>query len=169
MKATKLGCVVGFGLLALTIMACSTNESVVQERETTPAANETKAPPPQSGGPTPPRPPEYMVQQILGQKVLNHPQVAPYLHTEVPANLPLTVHAVTGLDQGASRLTAGGQPVRVTPTANEARFRFTARERPAPARARIRFEIPDEGVVGHIDLELRDYVWSCIDAQVAEQ
>ncbi len=50
-------------------------------------------------GPTPPRPPEPMVQQILGQNVLDHPRVRPYLHTEVATNLPLTVHAVSGLEQ----------------------------------------------------------------------
>lgn len=110
-----------------------------------------------------------MVQQILGQKVLDHPQVTPYLHTEVAANLPLKVHAVSGLDQGASRLTAGGQQVQVMPTANTARFRFTSRERLAGAQVRIHFEIPDEGVIGHVNLELRDYVWEYIGVSVVER
>lgn len=182
------------GLISLALVACSANEPEVRQPETTRPANEVETtaapqsneepatpqgdiappppPPPEAavGGPTPPRPPEAMVQQILGQKVLDHPQVRPYLHTEVPANLPLTVHAVSGLELGAPRLTVAGQPVRVTPTANEARFRFTATERMRPgARRRIRFEIPNEGVVGHVDLELRDYVWHTIDARVVEQ
>lgn len=168
---------------SLTVDEIPTEEEIEQlRRELQEGASRTKTPPPQKApvaeetansqsGPTltPPRPPEPMVQQILGQKVLTHPQVAMYLHTEVAANLPLTVHAVSGLEQGAPRLTAAGQPVRVTPTASEARFRFTSRERIGPARVRIGFEIPAEGVVGHVDLELRDYVWGYLDARVVEQ
>ncbi len=61
-------------------------------------------------GPTPPRPPESMVQQLLGQLVLDHSEVRQYLHTEIADNVPLTVHAVPELAEGAAA--PGGCPAR---------------------------------------------------------
>lgn len=116
----------------------------------------------------PPIPPDSVVAQLLMQRALEHPDVRRYLHLEIPDNLPLRVHAVSSLAAGAEGLTAGGQPVRVVPEA-EARVRFTAREDLAGPRQRVRIEIPDEGVVGHVDLELADHVWSAVDAEITER
>lgn len=109
-----------------------------------------------------------MVEQMLAQLVLDHPQVAPFLHTEIPANLPLRVAPSPDLAQGAASLRVAGQAARVV-TISEARVVFKGRERLGPARERVRFEIPAEGVVGHVDLELADNVWHAIDASVAER
>lgn len=117
--------------------------------------------------PTPPIPSAAMVEQILAQHVLDHPQVSPYLHAEVPDNLPLRVAPSPDLAQGAANLKVREQAVVVT-KADEARFVFLGRERRGPAVERISFSIPSEGVRGHVDLELADHVWRAIDASVAE-
>lgn len=93
---------------------------------------------------------------------------APYLHTEVAANLPLRVAPSPDLAQGAAKLQVGGQAVRIV-AAGEARVVFKGREKIGPARERVRLEIPAEGVVGHVDLELQDNVWRAVDASVAER
>ena len=118
--------------------------------------------------PTPPIPSAAMVEQMLAQLVLDHPRVTPYLHTEVPANVPLRVAPSPDLAQGAAALQAGGQAVRVVPAA-EARVIFKGRERIEGARERLRFEIPAEGVAGHVDVELADNVWRAVDASVVER
>lgn len=118
--------------------------------------------------PTPPIPTAAMVEQLLAQLVLDHPRVAPYLHTEVAANLPLRVAPSPDLAQGAAKLQVGGQAVRIV-AAGEARVVFKGREKIGPARERVRLEIPAEGVVGHVDLELQDNVWRAVDASVAER
>lgn len=118
--------------------------------------------------PTPVQPPDAMVQQMQMQLALDHPRVRPYLHVERAQNLPLTVYAVSALAEGASALTAADQPVRVVPE-QDARVRFTARERLDGPRVRVRLAIPAEGVTAHVDLELRDYVWHAIDAEVVER
>lgn len=115
-----------------------------------------------------PLPPESVVQQLLGQRVLDHPEVQPYLHTEVAGNFPLSVHAIEELSLGAAALEAGGRSVRVVATAAEARFRFTAREDLEGPRVAVRFEIPAEGVAGRVILELRDFEWSVVEAEVVE-
>lgn len=119
-------------------------------------------------GPTPPIPSAAMVEQMLAQRVLDHPRVSPYLHTEVAANVPLRVAAAPELAQGAARLKVAGQAVQVVAAA-EARVVFTGNERIGPAKQRVRFEIPPEGVVGHVDLELADNVWQVVDASVVER
>jgi hypothetical protein len=108
-----------------------------------------------------------MVQQMQAQLVLDHPRVRPYLHTEIADNLPLRVYSVADLAEGAAQLTSGGQPVRVV-AEDKARMHFTAREDLDGPRVRIRFEIPGEGVVGHVDLELRDHEWHVTAADVVE-
>jgi len=119
-------------------------------------------------GPTPPIPSAAMVEQMLAQRVLDHPRVRPYLHTEVAANVPLRVAAAPELAQGVARLEVAGQVVQVVAAA-EARVVFTGNERIGPAKQRVRFEIPPEGVVGHVDLELADNVWQAVDASVVER
>lgn len=144
-----------------------------------PAPVEARAPaarPPASGpavkpdGPTltPPLPSAAMVEQLLGQLVLDHPRVQPYLHSEVAGNVPLRLAASPELAQGAAGLQAGGQKVQVV-GADAARFVFTGREELGAARERVKFEIPPEGVVGHVDLQLADNVWTAVDAAVAER
>lgn len=129
---------------------------------------EPPAPASAATAPTPPILSAAMVEQMLAQLVLDHPQVAPFLHTEIPANLPLRVAPSPDLAQGAASLRVAGQAARVV-TVSEARVVFKGRERLGPVRERIRFEIPAEGVVGHVDLELTDNVWHAIDGSVAER
>jgi hypothetical protein len=117
---------------------------------------------------TPTIPPPAVIERMLAQRVLDHPKVAPYLHTENAANLPLRVAPSPDLAQGVARLQVAGQPVQVVAEA-EARVVFKGREKIGPARERVRFEIPAEGVVGHVDLELADNVWTAVDASVAER
>ena len=127
-----------------------------------------KATPTRPADLTPPLPTEAMIQQLLAQGVLDHPRVIGYLHTEVAGNLPLRVAPSADLTQGAAKLQAGGQAVRVVPV-GEAWVVFKGRERIGPARERVRFEIPAEGVTGHVDLELANNVWSAVDAVVVER
>ena len=131
-----------------------------------PSAQGTK--PPQDM-PHPPLPPDSVVQTILVQGVLDHPRVAPYLHTEIAANLPLTLYAPPDLADGLGAVTAAGQPIRAMPSPDQARVRLSARVQLEGPRVRIPFTIPAEGVRGHVDLELSDYVWHPIDAVVIEQ
>ena len=120
-------------------------------------------------GLTPSLPPDRMVQTMLGQLVLDHVRVKPYLHVEVPANVPLTVFAIPSLAQGATGLSAGGATVRVVGNRADARFAFTGRENLGSGRVRVAFEVASEGVVGHVDLLLRDSVWEVADDHVIER
>jgi len=162
-------CWAGYLCLGVFVWACGGEERDVAEPTTAPASTPEAA----NEGPgeelTPPIPPESMVQQMLGQRVLDHPEVQPYLHTEIAEHLPLTVHAVPELAEGTAALQAGGQSVRVVDAAADARFRFTAREDLEGPRVAVRFEIPAEGVVGRVVLELRDFEWSAVEADVAER
>lgn len=115
-----------------------------------------------------PIPPPAMVEEMQAQLVLDHPRVAPYLHTEVPANLPLRLAPSPDLAQGSPSLRVAGQPVKIVAPA-DARFIFKGLEKQGGPRVRIRFEIPPEGVSGHVDLELADYVWSAIDVALIER
>jgi len=157
--------------LPLIVAACSA--SGTEPKPVVPATSATPAKAPESPlaarGLVPPPPSEAMVQQILAQQVLDHPRVAPYLHTEVPANVPLAVFPSPDLAKGAEKLRAGEQAVRVVASAGEARVIFRGRETVGPAKERIKFEIPAEGVAGHVDLQLADHVWSAVDAQVVER
>lgn len=128
-----------------------------------------EAPPLATRGLVPPPPSEAMVQQIQAQAVLEHPRVAPYLHTEIAANVPLAVFPSPDLAQGAAKLTAAGQPVRVAASEAEARVVFRGRTDIGPAKVRVKFEVPPEGVAGHVDLQLADHVWSAVDAHVVER
>ncbi len=110
-----------------------------------------------------------MVQQIQAQAVLDHPRVAPYLHTEIAANVPLAVLPSPDLAEEAAALKAAGQPVRVVTSEAAARVVFRGLEDIGPARVRVKFEIPREGVAGHVDLQLADHVWSAVDAHVVER
>lgn len=129
-------------------------------REASPLAGRGLVPPPPSAA---------MVQQIQAQAVLDHPRVAPYLHTEIAANVPLAVLPSPDLAEGAAALKAAGQPVRVVTSEAAARVVFRGLEDIGPARVRVKFEIPREGVAGHVDLQLADHVWSAVDAHVVER
>ena len=159
-------------VLGLLVLGCSGSSGGGTAPET-PVTRETPTPAPEReeepvvGNPLPP---PQMVERMIATRVLEHPQVAPYLHQEIPANVPLAVHPVPELAQGMPQVRAGGQVVRVVATPAEARFVFTGYERtPGTSRVRVRFEIPSEGVSGHVDLELRDYVWEYVDASVVER
>ncbi|MBL9100728.1 MAG: hypothetical protein JNL82_07215 [Myxococcales bacterium] len=115
-----------------------------------------------------PIPPPEMVEQMQAQLALDHPLVAPYLHTELPANLPLRLAPSPDLARGAPALKAGGQPVQIVPAA-EARLIFKHLEQLEGPRVRVHLEIPPEGVRGHVDLELADHVWRAVDASVVER
>lgn len=158
-------------LVVLLLVACSGEESEPAAPSTTGAERPAPERPrePRPDDPTPPPPTEAMTQQLIGQRVLDHERVRPFLHAEVAGNLPLTVYAVDGLAQGAPRMRAGGRPVAVTDAAESARFRFTSRESLGGARVRVGFEIPAEGVVGSVVLELRDYEWRVESADVVER
>lgn len=128
-------------------------------------ASETPAPSVPSAALGHPLPSDAMVQGWLTQMVLDHPRVVPFLHSE--ARDRLRVHAISELAEGARGLRVAGRPVELV-EASAAHFRFTARERPSPAVERIRFEMPGEGMSGHVDFALRDHTWTAIDAEVAE-
>ncbi len=151
--------------ILLLMSACDRKPAAIEAKPTPVTAAPAKATSPE---PTPPLPTEAMIEQLLAQHVLDHPRVLGYLHTEVAGNLPLTVAPSADLAQGAAKLQAGGQAVRVVPV-GEARVVFKGRERIGPARERVRFEVPAEGVAGHVDLELADNVWSAVDAVVVER
>jgi hypothetical protein len=120
--------------------------------------------------PDPPLPSEAMVQQMIGQLVLDHPKVQPFLHLELPQNVPLSLWTVPELAKGAPSLIAAGQPVRVVPTAGEARV-VMSRYQPVgnAARVRVDVEVPSEGASGWVEVELRDYVWSAVGAEISER
>lgn len=160
-------------LLLLLVAACPTaTTEATKASPVTPTAAPT-ASAAQSGaaerGPTPPLPTEAMIQQMIAQLVLDHPRVSPFLHVEIAANVPLAVFPSPDLSQGADKLTAGGRPVRVVAAEGDARLIFRGRESIGPARERLRFAIPAEGVSGHVDVELADNVWRAVDASVAER
>jgi hypothetical protein len=119
---------------------------------------------------TPPLPTEAMVQQMIGQLVIDHPAVQPFLHPEIPENVPLALWTVPELAQGALALTAGGSPVRVVPSASDARV-VMSRYEPvgSAARVRVHVEVPPEGAGGWVEVELRDNVWDAVDAQISER
>lgn len=119
--------------------------------------------------PTPPIPPDDVVQTLLVQGALDHPGVQHFLHLDVDGHLPLSVHAPPELAEGLGRVVIGGQPVAVAAAPSAARVRLTARERRPGPRVRIHLEIPAEGVVGWVELELADYVWSAVDAELSER
>ena len=154
--------------LLLVLFACDKPAAPEPAAEPATVVAPASAPKVSSSELTPTIPSPALVEQTLAQHVLDHPRVAPYLHTEIAANLPLRIAPSPDLTQGAAALTAGGRPVQVV-AAGEARVVFKGREKLAPARERVRFEIPAEGVVGHVDLELRDNAWQPIDASVAER
>lgn len=148
------------------ICGCSSEDR--RQEEASPASSKSTENNATAPAPIPALPPESAVQQMQMQLVLDHPQVRPYLHLEIPENLPLAVHAAAELSQGVASLNVGGHPVRVV-DAGIARLRFTRREQLEGPRARVHFDIPPEGVVGHVDLELTDYLWHAVDASVVEQ
>lgn len=155
------------------IAACSAAGTDVKPAESaTPPVKEAdqKAGSPLAArGLVPPPPSEAMVQQMQVQLVLDHPRVAPYLHSESAANVPLAVFASADLALGAGKVKVAGQPVRVVAAEGEARVVLRGRESVGPAKVRVKFEIPPEGVSGHVDLQLADYVWSAVDARVVER
>jgi len=148
-------------------LACGSEEREPDPQPSTAEATTESEPPTEM--PTPPIPPASMVQQLQGQLVLDHREVQTYLHMERADNMPLRLYAVPELAEGAAALEAGDGPVEVVGTPDEARFRFTALEDLEGSRVRVRFEIPAEGVSGHVDLELRDWEWSVLDAEVVER
>ncbi len=156
--------------IAFALAACS--GPVAEPRSTHDTADphntheETSPTPAQE--PIAPPPPQPMVEQMIGEVVLGHPRVTPYLHLE--RNAPLTLWPIPELAQGAPLMRAGGQTVRVVQNESDARFRFRAYEElGGAARVRVRFEIPAEGVTGHVDLELRDYEWTATAAEIVER
>jgi hypothetical protein len=120
--------------------------------------------------PSPPLPTQAMVQQMIGQIVLDHPAVQPFLHLELPEHRPLALWTAPELAQGAPALTAGGAPVRVVPSPAEARV-VMSRYEPldSAARVRVHVEVPPEGAAGWVEVELRDNVWSATGAQISER
>jgi hypothetical protein len=88
----------------------------------------------------------------------------PYL-TAAP---PWTLSAGRGLELGASALRIGGAPVVVVASPADARVVLVARERLADAE-RVRFEIPGEGIRGHADVQLIDWIWTVRDVVVVER
>lgn len=160
-------------LVPLLVAACSA--SGTEPKPVVPATPAKSATPAKAESPlaarglVPPPPSEAMVQQMLAQVVLEHPRVVPYLHLENSANVPLAVFPSPDLAKGAAKLRAADQVVRVVAAEAEARVIFRGREKIGPAKERIKFEIPAEGVAGHVDLQLADYEWSAVDAQVVER
>ena len=161
-------------MMALLCVSCSGGDPPPAEPGPTPTPTPTPVAqndPPENDVPPPgnPLPSPQMVEQIIAGRVLDHPQVKPYLHLEVAANNPLSILPVPELAQGAPNVRVDGQPVRVVTDPAQARFHFTAYERtPGTSRVRVRFTVPAEGVTGHVDLELRNYVWEYVDASVVE-
>jgi hypothetical protein len=148
------------GALVAVLTACSGSTVASSSPPTTsptPSSVTTNAP-------TPPIPPEPMVQQMIAQAVLDHPRVAAYL-TAAP---PWTLSAGRGLELGASALRIGGAPVVVVASPADARVVLVARERLADAE-RVRFEIPGEGIRGHADVQLIDWIWTVRDVVVVER
>lgn len=158
-------------LVPVLVAACSASGTEPKPAKPATPATPAKAPesPLAARGLVPPPPSEAMVQQMLAQAVLEHPRVAPYLHLESAANVPLAVFPSPDLAKGAAKLRAGEQVVRVVASEAEARVVFRGREKVGPAKERVKFEIPGEGVSGHVDLQLADYVWSAVDAEVVER
>lgn len=116
----------------------------------------------------PPMPTEAMIQKILARTVIEDSRVAKYLHLENPANLPLKVFAAKGLDEGVVDLKIGGQRVSVVDEAS-ARVVLSGRERVEGPNERVLIKIPAEGLSGHVDLTLADYVWSVTDVKLVER
>ncbi len=163
--------------LCLLIAACSSNAPpppAQQEQPLVPSTTsrgsareaDLEAESPASEGN--PLPSEAMVQEWIGQKILDHPQVAQFLHMTVAGNSPLTVFTVPELALGAPQMKAGGVAVRVVPTEGEARFRFTRYVDAPGANVHVEFEMPSQGMAGDADLQLRDYSWDIVDLHVAE-
>jgi hypothetical protein len=130
--------------------------------------------PPPTPPPTPfvdpgaPLPPDAVVQTMQAQAVIDHPEVAMYLHLEIAGHVPLTVHAAADLAEGVAGLTAAGQPVQGMDVPGKARLHLVRRESLGGPKVRIHLAIPEEGVSGHVDLTLADYVWSAVDARLTE-
>lgn len=113
--------------------------------------------------------PEVRVQSQLSQGVVDHPRVVPLLHLEIPANVPLMVYVKTpDLTAGAAALNAGGAPVVVSGLPSKSRLHLLSREKVGEVE-RVKFAIPAEGVTGHVDMKLKEGVYSAVDAQVAER
>lgn len=151
--------------LALVVVLSACSGSTVAS--SSPPATASATTPPSSvttNAPTPPIPPEPMVQQMIAQAVLDDPRVAAYL-TAAP---PWTLSAGPGLELGAGALRIGGAPVVVVASPADARVVLAARER-VPDAERVRFEIPAEGVRGHADVQLIDWIWTVRDVVLVER
>ena len=119
--------------------------------------------------PVPSLPTDTMIETMVSHSALQHPRVVPYLHLEIPANVPVKLFAGPDLARGAPALQLGGKPVQIVPQ-EDARVLLESRERlAAPATYRIHLRIPPEGVAGHVDVTLRDNVWTAVDAHVVER
>ena len=113
-------------------------------------------------------PSDTMIETMVSHSVLTHPRVVPFLHLEIPANVPLKLFAGPDLARGAPKLQAGGKPVQIVPR-EEARVVLESREDLEGPSYRIHLRIPPEGVVGHVDVTLRDNVWTAVNAKIAER
>lgn len=151
------------GALVAVLTACSGSTVASSSPPTTTTSTPTPPSSVTTNAPTPPIPPEPMVQQMIAQAVLEDPRVARHLTT--PA--PWTVFAAPGLELGASALRIGGAPVVVVASPAEARFVFAQREQ-RDGLVRVRFEIPGEGVSGHADVQLADWIWTVRDVVLVE-
>lgn len=109
-----------------------------------------------------------MIETMMSHVVLSHPRVVPFLHLEISSNVPLKLFAGPDLARGAPALHAAGKPVVVV-AKEQARVILESRERLDRSTSRIRFQIPPEGVIGHIDVALREGVWTAVGDSVAER
>ncbi len=108
------------------------------------------------------------LQATLVQRVLDHPRVAAFLHTEIPAHRPLAVYAVNELSAGLTRVRVAGLPLQVVQTASAARIQFTAFHH-LRARVSVEIAIPAEGVTGSIDLRSENGVWEYFTVDLHER
>lgn len=112
-----------------------------------------------------PLPPADVVAAMQVQAVLGHADVQHFVHLEPDA--PLDVWAVDALSPGLEGRTFAGHPVVSVPR-EAARIQLTDREDLPGPGVRVRVAIPSEGVVGHVDLGLADYVWSVRGTELVE-
>lgn len=98
--------------------------------------------------------------------VLQHRDVAMYLHPDVPGRVPVRVALAAPYDRTEIDITLYGAPVRRVGQDDAAAVALTLKSHADGVRVELAYR--PEGITGHLDVQKRDGAWQVVDARILE-
>jgi hypothetical protein len=98
--------------------------------------------------------------------VLQHADVAMYLHPDVPGRVPVRVALAAPYDAATIGIDLYGAPVKIVRAGDRAAVQLTLKPHSDHCHVEVKYD--PEGIFGSVELERQDGTWRATDAKIYE-